>query len=135
MAEKEPNGPIQRYLHSATPEGQKAFGAALAGRKKSMPAAVSGSMIMASRWLSLGIAISYLLSSGWSAETLQAMAFLVLLGAVAWFPNEAAEATGRIGLGSAVSRRSHPWILFVLVWVFLAVFGSLSVVQWMGGVT
>ena len=133
MNDKQVDDTIRRYLETGTPEEQKEFAEALLSSQKkindptpSIPAAT----IRASRFLFVVLAAFIVISLGRREELVKLLPLLVLLGAMAWFPNEIAAATGRIGFRTAVSRPSHPWILFVLVWLFLLLFGLAAASRW-----
>jgi len=135
VATKKPSTAVRQYLESATPEQQRQFSKALLSRQSRVDgsaSAIPGSVILASRVASLVAISTYALSVGWSEDLLTAGAAFVILGAVAWFPNELAAATGRLGAGPAVSRPSHPWVLLVIVWIFLlmmALAGALELIE------
>jgi len=129
------NDPIRRYLETATPKEQREFSEALlASRSKanSGTPSIPESTVRASRLLFVALVIFWVISLGWSEDLVLSLGVLTLLGAVACFPNETAAATGRLGLRTAVTRPSHPWILFVIVWLALLFFGLAAASTWSG---
>jgi hypothetical protein len=132
----EDKSPFERYLETASPEEQRELGdALLAAQERTNPerGGVPESTIRISRALWLLVVVLVVVSSEWGEQLLRTLAMLVLLGAVAWFPNETAVAVGRLGYGPNVSRASNPRILFAIAWVFLALTAVAAVLRWVGG--
>ena len=120
---EQPDPAIQRYWENASPEEQQKFAKTLldAEARVRKDSSVPPSVIRTSRLASAAIVGAYALGDGLvlGFRGIFAFAFLV---AIAWFPNQLARATGRMGVGTAVSRPSHPWVLLIIVWMLLLVF-------------
>lgn len=129
---KKPITPIQKYMETATPEEQEELSRSLLASQARIErtSRISERTIRASRLLSSAIILAYLSSSTWNEDLIKSVGFFFLLGAIAWFPNEVAAATGRIGIRPAVSRPSHPWFLFIAAWLFLLPLGFFAILQW-----
>ena len=135
MAEKKPSSAVRKYLENATPEEQQEFSEALLSRQSGIGSDQHGvppSVVSISRLVWLMVVVLSILAMGWREDAIWAAVFLVVLGAVAWFPNETAAATGRLGVGTAVSRPSHPWVLFVVAWLFLLLIGVVATLKLFG---
>jgi hypothetical protein len=136
MTKEKPNRAVRKYLDNATPEQKREFFSALLSRESRIKGqerrGISDVVIRRSRVCSLIVALLYAWAVGWSEELIRAAAILVLLGAIAWFPNEVAAATGRLGIGPAVSRPSHPWFLFVAAWIFWCLIGIVAILKLAG---
>ena len=125
----EQKSPIQRFLENASPEEQKRFGRALLDvEEEKRGPEVSEIVVRRSRLFSVIPLAAVLVSVAFGASP-RLLLGSVLLFAVAWFPNEVAAGTGRLGMGPAITRASHPGILLGIVWAFLALFVVAAVLQ------
>jgi hypothetical protein len=120
---KKADTPTERYLAKATPQEQRDFAnALLAGRARVASLEendISRRAVLASRLLSLPIIGFYIASVGLGPQLIRVLAGLTLCIAMAWFPNQVARATGRIGGQTGISRPSHPRIALVVAWLLL----------------
>ena len=124
MWDKRSTRAVHKYLDGASPEERREFAETLLNAQSRVrrDSSVPRSLVRASRLASVALVGVSALDRGFEQEQFRLVLGLALLLAIAWFPNQLAQATGRFGVGRYVSRPSHPWVLLIVAWLLLLVF-------------